>query len=417
VLQQTGWTAAAVPIAALVTVFVKDIKSYASSLVRQVNTMQLSRSSPGAASIVDLSIALQSLAETTDDIERLIHSDIACLHEDQRPAHFLRFPFYAYYARFWDEQSYFNPRAIWGDVVVQSFEGAKLPTTHTHIFSLVTLALTNLRNIELALRGFDDHTAVVVGPSILIHTIRYTAHALSLWMTIYGHLYTKKAELVQILLEDNFLYAKLLQYPKIPLGAEAPGIGILLLDYDLWSRHPTYLSSALVISFITGILNIFPVEIGIILMLLCSEGRRYSFQTHCPSFIHRTIQTFPPVLVAGWFFSRLYATMVIIAVGVSLQVTRLVRFRCTDVHGALYFRVEINASLMRAVAPIVDGDLVQDIVCCGHAAIFFAEPSINSALGIAALYYSLNWILLVAADPTGLYRAGVRMRRLSDQFP
>jgi hypothetical protein len=378
-----------------------------------LNTSQLSQSSSAVASIVDLSIALQSLAETTDDIERLVHSDITCLYEDQHQAHFLRF---TYYARFWDGQSYFDPQAIWNDAVVRSFEGAKLSTAHTHIFALVTLALTNLRNIELALSGFGEHTTVVVGPSILIHTLRHTAHALSLWMTIYGHLCTKKTELVRILHEDNFLYTKLLRYPNMPHCAESPGIGILVFDYDLWNQHPIYLSFALVLSFITGILNTLSVWISIVSMLLFSKGQRYSFQTHCPSFIHRTIQTFPPMLVAGWFFSRFCTAMVIIAVGVSLQVTGLVRFRCTNAHGALYFRVELNAGLLRVVAPIIDGDLSRDIVRCGHAVIFFAEPSFNSALEIAAIYCSINWILLVAADPTGLYRAGVRLRRLSDRL-
>ena len=338
-------------------------------------------------------------------IERLVHSDIPFLHVDRPRAHFHASS--TYFIHLWDAQTYFstNQNAIWNDAVVRSFERAKCSAAHRHIFARVTLALTNLQNVELTLHNFGEHTTTVVGSSILVRTLRCTAQVLSLWMTIYGHLCTKNAELVQLLLEDSFLYPNLLQSPKAPRCTESSGIGVLLFDYDLWDRHPIYLSLALVLIFATGVFNPLPKSISIILMLLCSEGKRYSFQTHSPSLISRTIHTFPPILVAGLSFSKFYDTMAIVAVGLSLQVTRLVHFKCIKVHQTFRFKAEINTQLLRVIVPIIGRDLFCELICCGLAVSLFTEPSFNSVLGVAAAYFAIKQILLATVDPTGLCRA------------
>ena len=361
VLRMTDWTlktetTASITIATDLEDLVKNIDPYACILLGQLDMGELLVSSGSNASVasINLSVALQSLADTKDVIERLIRSDTAVSNKDHTQSHFYRLA--SHYARFSSALSNFcvhpistvSLNNIWNDAVAQLFDASNPPPSFMNVFIVVTQAITDLRNVEVALRHFEESPTIVIGASILVHTLRRTAHMLSLWMIIHGHrVLPKKNEIVEVLLEDSILYPKLLRPPEMPPCIEPLDAGILLFDYGLWNLYPIILSFGLVLSFIAGVLHPLPVPIILILMLLLYGDRQSSFQKHIPMTI---IHIFLPIYFAGCSLVRFYETVMVIAVGFCLRITGLVRFRRLKIRGALRLRANIVDPQLRSVA-------------------------------------------------------------------
>jgi len=378
----------------------KVIDLYRPKILEQADVQKLpsTRSNASASSILDLSIALESLADTRHTIEHLIRPPgVAIIDTNRNRFHRLKVRIdhsnlmKALERIFFRFHSTASPSGVWKQpAIVQAFEDSNLPPAQMHTFFLVTQAISNLRNIEYALRNFDEHTTVLVGSSILVHTLRRTAHMLSLWLIIYGHKVCSNPDpLTEALMQDTFLYPNILWPPKLCRRLEVPSeSGVLLFDYDLWKHYPLVLPAACFVLFLTGVFNPLPVLVNASPLLLLPKDRRYSFQSNRPTIFQRTIHIFVLSHLAGLISVRILDAVAVVAVGFYFHIMNIARFEFSNSQASLRLGGRIvDARLLKVAkrsSPIIDRYLSNYSVYFALGGILSASSSF--ALGIVTVY-------------------------------
>jgi len=394
---------ASAQITAVLAALLKVIDLYRPKILEQADASKFpssGSSNASASSIVDLSIALESLGETRHIIEHLVQLlGGAIIDTDQSRSYFRRLKARIDRSHLMNAlerisfhfHSTASPSDVWKQpAIVQAFENSNLSPAQMHNFFLVTQAISNLRNIEYALRNFDEHNMVLMGSSILVHTLRRTAHMLSLWLIIYGHNVCSNPEiLTEVLMQDNFLYPNMFWPPKIPRRHKVPSeSGVLLFDYDLWNHYPLILPVACFIWFLAGIFNPLPVLVNVSLLLLRPQHRRYSFQSDSPTTFQRTIHIFVLSHLAGLISIR-FLDVVVVAVGFHSEIAHIICFEFSNSQTSVCLGGRIIdarlSNIARRSSPIVDRYL-------SNYTIYFALGGILSAftnfrLGIATVYF------------------------------
>lgn len=238
--------------ASAVTLCVTQLKAYAFDMAKWVHVSKPSGKMPV---VNDVTVTLESLTRTIHLIDQIVHSDLTSIQHGWTWS-YLRRPIFRCYIWNFPAHLSIRPETVWNTAVVQLSEDGKSSPGLRHLFTLVTLALANLRRVELTLYEFDEKWPVVIGTSNAIYTLRRTAQILAQWMVFQSYCAAEQDECAarKLLTEDNFLYPTLLTPAHSRPDVIPPIDGIFLFDKYLWDHHhPIYISLALLLCFVIGV--------------------------------------------------------------------------------------------------------------------------------------------------------------------
>ncbi|KIM90391.1 hypothetical protein PILCRDRAFT_812129 [Piloderma croceum F 1598] len=389
---------------------IPQMRIYASNIFHGNNISQPCESPLQVASVTDLAIALESFSQTMDLVEQLVQCAPIAFQQGWPWSWYLYRPILNCLVLSFPAHLSINPYAVWNVDILQSFKINKPPLGFGHLFSLTTIAITNIQIIEFTLCNYDEHMSTLVGTGILVHSIRHLKHILAQWMILQGLDYVGPER--RLLAKDHFLFPKLVTNPTAGPATEPHVNSVVLFDKDLFIHHPIYFSLMLLFCLLVVSWSSHPLWIAVICIVSCERGM-YSFHICNPSFIRRTVRSLPPWLIAQWIMSRYYDARIFTIAGATvffaLHTTGLACYRCYMIHGSFRFTAEIiDAHLMKALAFVLkwghdNPDTIINLFC--------ADKSLAIPWDIIVVHLAVHKVLAEAMDPMGIHRARVHCFR------
>ena len=332
-----------------------------------------------STSLVDLAIALASFAEIMDLLEQLVQYDPTNVHN----WHWISFLLHFHISRFPPNQGS-NTDSIWDPDILQSLKTKNPPFLLTHLFTLVTTSINDLRNVEYALINYDENVSALVGAGVLIQALRHFERLLAQWMIFHLLEYVEP----HLLSRDDLLFPKILKKAVIRPTTQPGG------NPNIFS-HPTYTFLAFLLCLVTSAWSLHPLRMAIIFSL-SSQRSQYSFHLASPFWtVLEKIPLLLPWPIAHWVLSEFSIYQLVF-------ITMIAGLFMTFITRALRSGLVPKNTKQTIVGYLVDRNLYESYfivyLCC-------TDRALATQLNMVSIYFILHELLVSTVDPTGLCRA------------